>query len=80
MPVVVTFKFDEDPINKQTSYRSDNVKHGLFFLNSKAGNSKENIPRLYVVRLYVVVICKFDKGPIKNKQSIAQGEIWAFYH
>ena len=78
MPVLVTSKFDEDPIkneraNLETSF-SYYKSMGLFFRRSRAPNSigsGPTWPKFELVRDFmpVLVTCKFEKYLIKNNRE-----------
>ena len=63
MPVLVTCKFDEEPIKIEGT-----IGYGLFH-HSMAINSEVNIPICPEIGL-VLVTCKFDEDPIKREVVI----------
>ena len=80
MPLLVSSKFDEDPMKKMKALCSgQHFPHhksmGEIFNAQGAGNSKPNNPispkfKLRRDVMPVLIICKFDEDPIKNEDSI----------
>ena len=74
MAVLVTCKFDEDPIKIECNVEKDNVKYGLF-QHSRASNSDVNSLMWLEVELIrdfmaVLVTCKTDDDWIKGEVAI----------
>ena len=77
MPVLVTSKFDEDPIKNERANLETPFSHyksGKFFRRSRAPNSVgsgPNWPKFELVRDFmpVLVTCKFEKDLIKTTEE-----------
>ena len=77
MPILVTCKFEEDPIKTEGA-----VESTIFLWCSRVGNSevntKMNVTRIRTLWdfMYVLFICKFDDDTIKGTENKVYCLIW----
>ena len=74
MPVLVTSKFDEDPIKNERATIFPLYVYGKFFRRSRAPNSVGSgpiWPKFELIRDFmpVLITCKFEKNLIKNNRE-----------